>query len=57
MNTIVKCLYVFVGITIVGFYSYSAYYGRALWEDPVQKNTEYKGNRVYGGYGNRFNHK
>jgi len=52
-----KWIYFVAGIAIILFYSYSAWYGRAFWETGVTKNTEYKGGRIYRGYGTGFHHK
>jgi len=57
MKNKAKYIYLILGVAFVGYYAYSSYYGKAVYEDKVQKNTEYTGNRVYGGYGNRFHHK
>ncbi|MCD0490504.1 hypothetical protein LPB86_19855 [Pedobacter sp. MC2016-14] len=57
MKDLLKYIYIFAGLLIVGAFTRSAWYGKALWESNVQHNTEYTGKRVYGGYGNRLNHK
>lgn len=57
MNRKAKFIYLLLGIVFVGYYAYCTYLGRAIFEDKVQKNTEYTGNRFYRGYGSRFHHK
>jgi hypothetical protein len=49
--------YLFVVIAILVGYSYSVWSGFAFYNDKVEKNTEYNGNRSRGGYVNRFYHK
>ncbi|MDR6785611.1 hypothetical protein ABIE26_004321 [Pedobacter africanus] len=57
MNSVLKYLYLTIGVIVLACYAYSSYYGKAIWEGQVKRNTEYTGKRFYGGYGNRLNHK
>lgn len=57
MSKKLKYLYILTGAAIFGYYTYSAYYGIAIFESRVERNTAYKNNRVYRGYGNYFHHK
>jgi len=51
-------IYIIIATLIIGFYSWSAFAGRAFWEDtPVTRNAGYTGPIPHSGYGVRFYHK
>ncbi|WP_231465503.1 MULTISPECIES: hypothetical protein [unclassified Pedobacter] len=49
--------YLIVLLIFVGIYTYCGLNGIAFYEDKVEKNTEFNGNRTHVGTANRFYHK
>ena len=51
-------IYIIIASLIIGFFGWSAFAGRAFWEDAtVTHNAGYAGPIPHGGYGVRFYHK
>ena len=50
-------IYLLVVLLMIGGFTYALWNGITYYDDKVEKNTEYKGNRIHSGYTNRFYHK
>lgn len=49
--------YLIILIASIGYFVYCGFTGTAFYEDKVEKNTEFKGNKSHTNTGNRFYHK
>ncbi|WP_316798044.1 hypothetical protein [Pedobacter frigidisoli] len=49
--------YLVILILAIGYYSYCGITGTAFYQDNVEKNTEFNGNKSHSGTVNRFYHK